>query len=64
MFTQEEYMDVLGMRSQGWSIAEIARETNYHPATWNRLKSGGPPPKRSSGDRRDDARGRRGLACP
>ena len=33
MFTQEEYMDVLGMRSRGWTIAEIARETNYHPAT-------------------------------
>lgn len=42
-------MDVLGMRSQGWSIAEIARETNYHPATVSKwLKSGGPPPKRSS----------------
>ena len=45
MFTQEEYMDVLGMRSQGWTIAEIARETNYHPATVSKwLKTGGPPP--------------------
>ncbi len=41
-------MDVLGMRSQGWTIAEIARETNYHPATVSKwLKNGGPPPKRS-----------------
>ena len=49
MFTQEEYMDVLGMRSQGWTIAEIARATNYHPATVSKwLKNGGPPPKRSA----------------
>jgi transposase len=49
MFTQEEYMDVLGMRSQGWSIVEIARETNYHPATVSKwLKEGGPPPARTT----------------
>jgi transposase len=49
MFTQEEYMDVLGMRSRGWSITEIARETNYHPATVSKwLKDGGPPPSRQS----------------
>lgn len=42
-------MDVLGMRSRGWSIAEIARETNYHPATVSKwLKSGGPPPSRKA----------------
>ncbi len=42
-------MDVLGMRSQGWTIAEIARATNYHPATVSKwLKNGGPPPKRSA----------------
>ena len=47
--TQEEYMDVLGMRSQGWTIAEIARETNYHPATVSKwLKEGGPPPARTA----------------
>jgi len=49
MLTQEEYMDVLGMRSQGWTIAEIARETNYHPATVSKwLKEGGPPPARTA----------------
>jgi len=49
MLTQEEYMDVLGMRSQGWTIAEIARETNYHPATVSKwLKEGGPPPARTT----------------
>lgn len=40
-------MDVLGMRSQGWTIAEIARETNYHPVTVSKwLKNGGPPSAR------------------
>ena len=49
MFTQEEYMDVLGMRSQGWTIAEIARETNYHRATVSKwLRDGGPPPARTT----------------
>ena len=48
MLTQEEFMDVLGMKSQGWTIAEIARETNYHPATVSKwLKQGGPPPART-----------------
>jgi len=48
MLTQEEYVhDVLALKRQGWSIAEIARELDYHPATiakW--LKNGGPPEHR------------------
>ena len=63
MFTQEEYMDVLGMRSQGWTIAEIARETNYHPATVSKwLKNGGPPPE--ANDRPGNAGGRRAVGDP
>jgi len=48
MMTQEEYMDLLALRRQGKTIAEIADELGYHPATvsgW--LKRGGPPPARS-----------------
>ena len=60
MLTQEEYRDVLGMRRQGWTINEIARETNYHPATVSKwLKDGGPPPARTSD--RCTAGGRRAL---
>lgn len=45
--TQEEFMDVLAMRRQGLSIAEIAAETGYHRATISKwLKAGGPPPVR------------------
>ena len=47
MLTQEEYMDVLGMRRQGLTITEIAGELGYHPATISKwLKAGGPPPAR------------------
>lgn len=47
MMTQEEYMDLLAMRRQGRSIAEIARELGYHPSTISEwINKGGPPPKR------------------
>jgi transposase len=48
MLTQEEYVnEVLELRSQGWSITEIAEELKYHPATVsNWLKQGGPPAAR------------------
>ena len=47
MLTQEEYMDVLALHRQGFTIAEIADELGYHPATIsNWLKAGGPPPAR------------------
>jgi transposase len=48
MMTQEEYMDLLALRRQGRTIAEIAEELGYHPATvsgW--LNNGGPPPART-----------------
>jgi transposase len=44
MLTQEEYMDVLALHRQGFTITEIATELGYHPATisgW--LRAGGPP---------------------
>ena len=49
MLTQEEYMDVLKLHRQGFTIAEIADELGYHPATISRwIKDGGPPPARES----------------
>jgi IS30 family transposase len=48
MLTQEEYMEVLALRRQGWTIAEIADELGYHPATissW--LRNGRPPARRA-----------------
>ena len=47
MMTQEEFMDVVGMRAEGMSFVEIAEATGYHRTTvaqW--VKDGGPPPKR------------------
>ncbi|MDA8275009.1 MAG: IS21 family transposase [Actinomycetota bacterium] len=47
MLTQEEYMDIVALRRQGWTIGQIADSTGKHPATissW--LKKGGPPPRR------------------
>ncbi len=47
MLTEEEYMDVLALRRQGLTIAEIAAETGYHPATISKwLDAGGPPERR------------------
>jgi hypothetical protein len=44
MLTQEEYLDVLGRKRQGWTIDEIADDLGYHPATISKcLKAGGPP---------------------
>ena len=51
MMTQEEFMDVLGMRRQGLSFKEIGDELGYHPATiakW--VKAGGPPTARTVDD--------------
>ena len=48
MLTQEEYMDVLALKRQGWTIAEIAEELGYHPATIsNWIRNGGPPAMRA-----------------
>ncbi|MEA2901505.1 MAG: hypothetical protein QOH36_1392 [Actinomycetota bacterium] len=48
MLTQEEYVnDVLALRRQGMTIAEIAATVGYHPATVSKwLRAGGPPPQR------------------
>jgi transposase len=48
MLSQEEYMDVLALKRQGLTVAEIAVATGYHPATISKwLKEGGPPPTRA-----------------
>lgn len=48
MLTQEEYMDVLALKRQGWTIVEIADELGYHPATISKwLRDGGPPARRA-----------------
>jgi transposase len=47
MLTQEEYMDVVALKRQGWTIGQIADAVGHHPATvssW--LKRGGPPVRR------------------
>jgi hypothetical protein len=47
MMTEEEYMDVVALARQGWTIGEIAEAVGHHPATVSHwLKNGGPPPKR------------------
>lgn len=49
MLTQEEYMDVVALRRQGWTIGQIAEAINKHPATvssW--LNKGGPPQRRQA----------------
>jgi hypothetical protein len=33
MLTQEDYMVVVALRAQGFTIAEIAEDLGYHPAT-------------------------------
>jgi transposase len=47
MMTQEEFMDVVALRRQGWTITDIAAAVGRHPDTvakW--LKAGGPPARR------------------
>ncbi len=47
MMTQEEYMDVMALHREGWSIKNIADAIGRHPATvsgW--ITNGGPPAKR------------------
>jgi len=49
MMTQEEYVDIPGLKRQGWTLEQIAKEVGYHPATvreW--IRRGGPPQKRQS----------------
>ena len=47
MMTQEEFMDVVALRRQGWTITDIAAAVGRHPQTvsaW--IKAGGPPARR------------------
>ncbi len=45
--TQEEFMDVVALRRQGWTITDIAAEIGHHPETVSKwLKQGGPPARR------------------
>jgi transposase len=47
MMTQEEYLDIPGLKRKGWTLQQIAEEVGYHPATvreW--IRRGGPPQKR------------------
>jgi len=49
MLTQEEYMDVLKLKHEGFTITEIADELGYHPATVSRwIRAGGPPAQRET----------------
>jgi len=51
MMNQENYVRVHELRRQGWTLAEIAAETGFHPATISKqLKADGPPTKRSTPD--------------
>lgn len=53
MLTQEEYMDLLELRRQGLTVAEIAQQLGYHRTTIGKwLKAGGPPSKRATGPER------------
>ena len=46
MMTQEEYMDVVALRRQGWTITQIAAEVGRHPDTVAKWLRQGPPPER------------------
>lgn len=49
MLTQEEYIDVLKLRYEGFTIREIADELGYHPATIARwIAAGGLLPARET----------------
>jgi transposase len=47
MMTQEEFMDVVALRRQGFTITDIAAKVGRHPETVSKwLKRGGPPARR------------------
>src|SRR6266545_6639152 len=51
MMTQEEFMDVVALRRQGWTITDIAAMVGRHPETVSKwLKQGGPPVRRQVAD--------------
>ncbi len=48
---QETYVKLHELRKQGWTLAEIAKETGFHPATISTfLKADGPPTHRQVPD--------------
>ena len=50
MLNQEDYVKVLDLHRQGWTIKEIAEELGYHPATISKRLTEGPPLPRTVGD--------------
>jgi transposase len=51
MMNQETYVKVHELRKQGWTLAEIAAETGFHPATISiQLKADGSPTQRKVPD--------------
>ena len=57
MMTQEEFMDVVALHRQGFTITDIAAKVGRHPQTVSRwLKQGGPPARRPVADTVLDAR--------
>lgn len=50
MMTQEEYMDLLALRRQGKTYAEIAEQFGY-PATVSAWMARGGPPRRAASTR-------------
>jgi len=51
MMNQETYVKVHDLRRQGWTLAEIAEETGFHPETISiHLKADGPPVQRQVPD--------------
>jgi transposase len=51
MMTQEEFMDVVALRRQGWTITDIAAVVGRHPDTISKwLKAGGPSVRRQVAD--------------
>jgi transposase len=43
MMNQEEYVDVHGLKLEGWTAVEIAEVTGFHPATIRKWLKQGPP---------------------
>lgn len=46
MMIQETYVNIRGLREQGWTIKEIAAETGFCPATVSKYLKQGPPSAR------------------
>ena len=57
MMTQENYVNINDLHTQGWTIVEIAEETGWHRTTVSKYLKKGPPPRgpRDRGDGDDRA---------